>query len=100
MELESMLGAAREAGAEWAGYVLVRLPLEVAPLFEAWLADHFPQRATHVMSIIRQSRDGQNNHSEFGTRMRGTGVFAELLRQRFRRCSRQLGFNTRENPLD
>ncbi|MDX9875379.1 MAG: PA0069 family radical SAM protein, partial [Spongiibacteraceae bacterium] len=99
-ELETMLTAAREAGAEWAGYVLVRLPLEVAPLFEAWLANHFPQRAAHVMSIIRQSRDGLNNQSKFGVRMRGTGVFADLLRQRFRRCSRQLGFNHRDKPLD
>ena len=96
MELEHLLEAARGAGAASAGYVLLRLPHELAELFEAWLAEHFPQRAAHVMSLVRQSRGGRSNDSRFGSRMRGEGQFAELLAQRFRLACRRLGFNRRE----
>ncbi len=96
MELERMLEAAREAGAASAGYVLLRLPHELAGLFEDWLTEHFPQRAGHVLSLVRQSRGGRNNDSRFGSRMRGEGQFAELLAQRFRLACRRLGYNRRD----
>ncbi|WP_459207356.1 PA0069 family radical SAM protein [Pseudomonas sp. MLB6B] len=95
-ELEHLLQAARDAGAQSAAYMLLRLPLEVAPLFEQWLNDHYPQRANHVLSLIRQSRGGELYDSRFGVRMRGEGVFAELLEQRFRKASKRLGFAGRD----
>jgi DNA repair photolyase len=96
MELEQLLEAARDAGARSAGYVLLRLPLEIAELFEEWLQAHFPERAAHVMSLIRQSRGGKNYHSQFGSRMRGEGQFAELLAQRFRLARRRFGLDQRD----
>ena len=95
-ELESLLEAARDNGARSAGYVLLRLPLEIAELFEEWLQAHFPERAAHVMSLIRQSRGGKNYDSRFGARMRGEGVFADLLEKRFRLAVRRLGLNQRD----
>lgn len=95
-ELEQLLEAARDAGAQSASYVLLRLPLEIAELFEEWLQVHFPQRAEHVMSLVRQCRGGQNYDSRFGTRMRGEGPFADLLAQRFRVACRRLGLNRRD----
>ncbi|PKM33504.1 MAG: radical SAM protein [Gammaproteobacteria bacterium HGW-Gammaproteobacteria-12] len=95
MELEALLEAARDAGARSAGYVLLRLPLEIAGLFEEWLQVHFPDRAAHVMSLIRQSRGGKNYDSRFGSRMRGEGQFADLLEQRFRLARRKLGLDQR-----
>lgn len=92
-ELEKILTAAHEAGATNAGYVLLRLPLEVAPLFEEWLMHHYPLKANHVMSIIRQSRDGKNNQADFHERMRGTGLFADMIRQRFSLMTKKLGLN-------
>jgi DNA repair photolyase len=91
-ELEAILTAAREAGASSASYVLLRLPHEVAPLFREWLAEHHPDRAKHVMSLIAQARGGKDYDSRFGERMRGTGAYAELLRARFELASRRLGF--------
>ncbi len=96
MELERLLEAAREAGARSAGYVLLRLPHEVAGLFEGWLEEHFPQRAAHVMSLVRQSRGGKDYDSRFGSRMRGEGQFAQLLAQRFQLACKRLGFNRRD----
>ena len=95
MELERLLEAAREAGARSAGYVLLRLPHEVAGLFEGWLEEHFAQRAAHVMSLVRQSRGGKDYDSRFGSRMRGEGQFAQLLAQRFQLACKRLGFNRR-----
>ncbi|UVK85815.1 PA0069 family radical SAM protein [Pseudomonas sichuanensis] len=95
-ELERLLEAAKAAGAQSAAYMMLRLPLEVAPLFEQWLRDHYPQRADHVLSLIRQSRGGELYDSRFGARMRGEGVFAELLEQRFRKAARRLEFEGRE----
>lgn len=91
-ELEQLLEAARQAGAQSAAYMMLRLPLEVAPLFEQWLQDHYPQRASHVLSLIRQSRGGELYDSRFGTRMRGEGIFAEMLAQRFAKTVRRLNF--------
>ena len=95
MELERLLQAGRDAGATSAGYTLLRLPHEVRPLFEQWLLEHFPERAEHVMSLIRQSRGGREYDSRFGHRLRGEGPFADLLAQRFRLAIRRLGLNRR-----
>jgi len=91
-ELEKVLGAARDAGALAAGYVLLRLPLEVADLFRRWLDEHAPGQADHVMARVRDTRDGADNDPRFGRRMVGEGVFAELIAQRFGRASRRLGY--------
>ncbi|MDB6061305.1 MAG: Radical domain protein [Verrucomicrobiaceae bacterium] len=98
-ELETILTQAKQAGAESAGYILLRLPLEIAGLFENWLQEHYPLRAEHVMSLIRQSRDGANYDSTFHTRMRGTGVFADLLAARFKRAARALHLNEKKTEL-
>jgi len=95
-ELERLLEAAKGAGAQSAAYMLLRLPREVGPLFEEWLAAHFPARAAHVMSLIRQCRGGVSYDSRFGSRMRGEGPFAELLAQRFAGAIKRLGLNRRE----
>jgi DNA repair photolyase len=91
-EIEDILAAAKAAGASRAGYVLLRLPHELKILFRQWLAEHYPDRAKHVMSLINQSRGGKDYDSQFGTRMRGTGPYAELLRTRFDLAKRRLGF--------
>jgi DNA repair photolyase len=90
-ELEHILEAAKAAGATSAGYVLLRLPWELKDLFREWLAEHYPDRAAHVMSLIQQSRGGKDYQSEFGTRMVGTGVFAQLLAKRFEVAKRRFG---------
>ena len=95
-ELESLLAEAHAAGAQSAAYMMLRLPLEVAPLFEEWLAAHYPQRAAHVMSLVRQVRGGEVYDSRFGVRMRGEGPFADLLAQRFSKAIKRLGLNRRE----
>jgi DNA repair photolyase len=91
-EMEDMLAAAKEAGAGRAGYVLLRLPHEVKILFREWLAEHYPDRAKHVMSLINQTRGGKDYDSKFGQRMSGTGPYAELLRTRFELARRKCGF--------
>jgi DNA repair photolyase len=91
-EIESVLEAARAAGASLAGYTMLRLPWEVKDLFREWLAEHFPERAAHVMSQVRAMRGERDNDPEFGTRMHATGPVAELIRQRFQLASRRLGF--------
>ena len=96
-ELETILEAAKAAGASSAGYVLLRLPHELKELFREWLAEHYPDRAKHVMSLINQSRGGKDYQAEFGTRMVGTGVFAELLRARFGVAKRRYGFEDSES---
>lgn len=95
-ELENLLTEAHAAGAQSAAYMMLRLPLEVAPLFEEWLAAHYPQRAAHVMSLVRQVRGGEVYDSRFGVRMRGEGPFADLLAQRFSKAIKRLGLNRRE----
>jgi DNA repair photolyase len=93
-EIEAVLEASREAGASLAGYTLLRLPWEVKDLFREWLAEHFPDRAAHVMSQLRALRGGRDNDPRFGTRMHATGPVAELIRQRFRLAARRLGLPT------
>ncbi len=100
MELEAILEASAAAGAHSAGYILLRLPLEVRELFEAWLQEHYPMRARHVLSVLADMRDGALNQSQFHQRMRGTGVFAELLARRFELASRRLGLDGERRSLD
>ena len=92
-EIEVILEACAQAGVRRAAYVLLRLPYEIKDLFREWLAEHYPQRAAHVMSLIRDMRGGRDNDPSFGTRMRGTGPYAELLRNRFHIACRRLGIN-------
>jgi DNA repair photolyase len=99
-ELEELVAVAADAGAVSAGYVLLRLPHEVAGLFREWLERHYPDRADHVISLIRQSRGGRDNDPAFGRRMRGTGLFAELIAQRFRLACRRHGLDRKRPPLD
>jgi DNA repair photolyase len=94
-ELETILERAAAAGATSAGYVLLRLPLEIKQLFEDWLARHMPDRAARVLSLIRQTRGGALYDSRFGVRQKGTGAYAELLAQRFAVASRRLGLERR-----
>ena len=98
-ELEAILEAAREAGAADASYVLLRLPHELKEIWREWLAQHYPERAAHVMSLVAQMRGGRDYDSAFGARMRGEGPFAQLLAARFARAWRRLGF-TRLPGLD
>jgi DNA repair photolyase len=91
-EIERVLEACRESGASLAGYTLLRLPWEVKDLFREWLAQHFPDRAAHVMSIVRSMRGERDNDPQFGTRMHATGPVAQLIRQRFELACRRLGF--------
>ncbi|HSX64405.1 MAG TPA: radical SAM protein, partial [Pseudoxanthomonas sp.] len=97
-ELEAVLEAARDAGAQSAGYVLLRLPHEVAPLFRDWLRTHLPDRAEHVMSTVQQLRGGKDYDSTFGKRMRGEGVYADLLARRFELARKRLGYAQRRLP--
>ena len=96
--MEHVLEAAAAAGAAEAAYVIMRLPNELKVLFKEWLADHYPQRADHVMSIVRQMRGGRENDPSFGTRMSGTGNYAELIEKRFEIACRRFGLNRRELP--
>ncbi|MEJ2308371.1 MAG: PA0069 family radical SAM protein [Gammaproteobacteria bacterium] len=90
--LEDTMQAVRDAGALTAGYILLRLPHEVSPLFRAWLETHWPEKASHVMSQIQQARGGKDNVARFGERMRGTGEYAGMINQRFRLMHRKLEF--------
>jgi len=94
--LEESLEAAAGAGASMAGYQLLRLPNELKEVFREWLAAHFPLRAGHVMSVLQQLRGGRDNDPRFGTRMTGTGNYAELLARRFEVACRRLGLNGEE----
>jgi len=91
-EIERILEAARDAGAVGAHYTVLRLPHEVNPLFQEWLQAHFPDRAQRVMNRIREMRGGKDYDSDFATRMKGEGVWADLIRQRFEKASERLGF--------
>ena len=92
-DIERILGAAAEAGATSAGYVLLRLPHEVAPLFRDWLDRHYPEKARRVMGMVQATRGGQANDARFGSRMTGQGDFAGLVARRFALARRRLGLN-------
>ena len=102
-DIERVLEAARDAGAVHANYVVLRLPWEVNPLFQQWLQSHFPERAQRVMNRVREMRGGKDYDSNFATRMKGEGVWAELIRQRVKIATERLGMGgrgTRYSQLD
>jgi DNA repair photolyase len=99
-ELERILAAAQAAGAIGAHYGLLRLPHELTEVFTAWLETHVPDRAGHVLSLLRQMHGGAVYRAEFGVRRRGTGAFADLIAQRFKIAARRLGLDAPLPPLD
>ena len=99
-ELESILTAAHDAGATLASYILLRLPLEIAGIFKEWLETHEPNKAKYVMSLLANTRGGKVYQSEFGTRMKGTGEYAALLKNRFELMCNRLGYNDQRFELD
>ena len=98
-EIPRILKAAREAGAKWAGFVVLRLPWAVAPLVEKWLEEHFPDRKEKVLNRIRDLRDGKLYDARWGVRGRGEGVFAEQIENLFDATCRRLGMNEEEKSL-
>lgn len=99
-EMESILAAASRAGATAASYVLLRLPHELRALFTEWLHAHYPERAAHVLSLIRQTRAGALNDSRFGSRFSGVGVYADMLAKRFAIAARRFGLDEPMAGLD
>lgn len=92
-DMENILQQAKYAGVGRAGYVFLRLPHELSTLFQEWLQLNFPLKAEHVMSLVRQSRGGKNYDANFKTRMKGEGLFAELLSKRFKLACQRLELN-------
>jgi DNA repair photolyase len=99
-ELERVLESARDAGATSAFSIPLRLPWEVAPLFKQWLDVHFPERAARVMARVHEMRGGRDNDARFGSRMKGQGVWGELIAQRLHAAIRRLGLNNDKRELD
>ncbi|MDZ7662634.1 PA0069 family radical SAM protein [Thiohalophilus sp.] len=99
-EIEQLLGQCAAAGAESASYVILRLPHEIKDLFVQWLQEHYPLKAEHVISRIRDLRGGQAYRSEFGERMRGSGQYADLIAKRFALACKKHGLNRRTLELD
>ncbi|MDZ7804571.1 PA0069 family radical SAM protein [Thiohalophilus sp.] len=99
-EIEQLLGECAAAGAESAGYVILRLPHEIKDLFVQWLQEHYPLKAEHVMNRIRDLRGGQAYRSEFGERMRGSGQYADLIAKRFALACKKHSLNRRTRELD
>ncbi len=98
-EIETLIAAASSAGANAISSILLRLPHEVAPLFRAWLAAHFPDRAAKVMHIIQETRGGRDYQSDFFTRIKGQGIWADLIRQRVRKAAQRHGLTQPIAPL-
>jgi len=98
-EIERILESAHAAGAREAGYVMLRLPLEVSPIFKDWLLRHYPDRFRHVMSLVRSMRDGKDYDAEWGKRMRGTGPYAWQIGRRFEMAAKRLGLNKERMKL-
>jgi DNA repair photolyase len=99
-DMEQVLEAAWEAGARSAFYTVIRLPWEVAPLFKQWLELHYPQRAERIMARIREMRGGKDYNADFATRMKGQGLWADLIKQRFEKAARRIGYNRERIQLD
>src|SRR2546421_3679444 len=98
-EIERILDAASVAGVKEAGYVLLRLPLEVRDLFREWLMANFPDKYRHVFTLIRDMRGGRDYDSQWGTRMKGTGPMAWMIGRRFEIACDKLGLNKRRSEL-
>ncbi len=99
-DMEQVLDAAWQAGARRAFYHVLRLPWEVSPLFRQWLDLHYPLRADRIMARIHDMRGGKDYDSDFATRMKGSGLWAELIRQRFEKACSRIGFNRERWELD
>ncbi len=99
-EIEAILTAARDAGAQMAAYILLRLPLEIKTLFREWLEDEFPDKASHCLGLLREMRGGRDNDPQFHRRMRGTGPYADLIARRFAVAARKRGLKTGEGAVD
>lgn len=99
-ELEAVIEAGAASGAEAASWVLLRLPQEINPMFQAWLEQHYPLKAGRVMSLMRAQRGGKDYDSDFSQRMRGSGPVAALLARRFARVCKETGLNTIRRTLD
>lgn len=98
-EIEALLEAGRDAGASAASWIMLRLPLEVSPLFQEWLALHFPDRANRIMNKVREMHGGKDYDPEWGRRMRGRGVYARMIARRFEMAARRLGLNEDQPEL-
>ncbi len=99
-ELDTILVEVKKAGAQTAGFILLRLPLEVSELFQQWLLTHYPLKADHVMTRVRDTRGGKDYDSRFGARMQGTGAFADIIAQRFALACKRLDLKPRESELN
>ncbi len=99
-DMEQVLEAAAEAGARTAFYTVLRLPWEVSPLFRQWLELHYPQRAARTLARIHEMRGGKDYSADFATRMKGSGLWADLIRQRFEKACARLGLNRSRTELD
>jgi DNA repair photolyase len=98
-EIETLLTAARDAGAKSAGFVMLRLPLEIKDLFTEWLGEHVPDRAKHVLTLMREVRGGKLYNSAWFSRQRGTGAYAEMIERRFRLAAKKLGLDRARDTL-
>jgi DNA repair photolyase len=98
-EIERILDAAKMAGVQGAGYVLLRLPLEVRDLFREWLQSNFPDRERHVFKLIRDTRGGKDYDSTWGRRMKGSGPYAWMIGRRFENACEKLGLNKEKITL-
>ena len=99
-DMEQVLEAAHDAGARRAFYQVLRLPWELSPMFRQWLELHYPDRAARVMARMRDLHGGKDYDADFATRMKGQGIWADLIRQRFVKACGRLGFNRDREPLD
>jgi DNA repair photolyase len=99
MEIEQIIACAKAAGAREAGYVMLRLPLEVRDLFEDWLHETMPDKARKVMSLVRQVRGGKDNEAEFGKRMKGSGPVGWTIGRRFEKAAERNGLNRTRHAL-
>lgn len=99
-DMEQVLQAAWEAGARRAFYTVLRLPWELNNVFQQWLMLHYPQRSARVMARIREMRQGKDYDADFASRMKGTGIWSELIRQRFDKTCARLGYNQHHAALD
>lgn len=98
-EIENLLKAGQGAGATAASWVMLRLPLEVAPLFRDWLSQHYPDRAGRVMGLVREMHGGRDYAADWGHRMRGSGPHAEMIAQRFDLAAKRLGLDRAQPKL-
>ena len=99
-ELDSILNAAKKSGAQTAGYIMLRLPLEVSEIFQQWLQEHYPLKAKHVMTRVCDTRGGKDYDNHFGERIVGTGKFASMIARRFALICKKLYLKPREYSLN